>query len=439
MSRRFVRDDTTHDVVGIGFGPANLALAIALGEETSATMRFLERQPEFGWHRGMLIDDATMQVSFLKDLVTMRNPTSDFSFVSFLHRHGRLVDFINYKTLFPLRVEFHDYFAWAASRLEEHVDYGHEVVDVRPQRGAGGRLEGFDVISTTTDGGTVCTQARNVVVAAGLTPVVPVGVERGERVWHNAELVPRVAALQAAGARPRRFVVIGAGQSAAEGVAHLHREFPTAEVCSVFSRYGYSPADDSPFANRIFDPEAAARFHAAPPGVKDALMAYHRNTNYSVVDAELIEQLYRDQYRERVLGRERLRMMNVSIVRELRVEDGHVDVEVETLDTGARERLNADAVVFATGYRPSDPLAVLGEAGALCARDDDGNAVVRRDHSLELTVPSDPGLYVQGATEHAFGLTSTLLSMVAVRAAEIAAAVAAGPPVAPPAAAGAAT
>ncbi|HSX98944.1 MAG TPA: SidA/IucD/PvdA family monooxygenase, partial [Streptomyces sp.] len=73
--------DSIYDVLGIGFGPSNLALAIALhehsaevGAENGLRVGFLERQPRFGWHRGMLIDDATMQVSFLKDLVTMRDP-----------------------------------------------------------------------------------------------------------------------------------------------------------------------------------------------------------------------------------------------------------------------------------------------------------------------------------------------------------------------------
>src|ERR1041384_4867731 len=94
-----------YDIVGIGFGPSNLALAIALTEhneqaETPVTAVFLERQQAFGSHRGMLLDDATMQVSFLKDLVTMRNPTSRFSFLNYLHERGRLVDFINHKTLF---------------------------------------------------------------------------------------------------------------------------------------------------------------------------------------------------------------------------------------------------------------------------------------------------------------------------------------------------
>ena len=116
--------ERVHDVLGIGFGPSNLALALAIEEHNAGRPAgapaidalFLEQQDRFGWHRGMLLDDATMQVSFLKDLVTMRNPTSAYSFVAYLHERGRLVDFMNHKTLFPLRIEFHDYLEWAARR-----------------------------------------------------------------------------------------------------------------------------------------------------------------------------------------------------------------------------------------------------------------------------------------------------------------------------------
>jgi len=118
------------DVVGVGFGPSNLALAIAItgynagaGTDERLSVRFVERQGRFGWHRGMLIEDATMQVSFLKDLVTLRNPTSPFRFLSYLHDCDRLIDFINYGSFFPTRIEFHDYLEWAAARFEGQVDY----------------------------------------------------------------------------------------------------------------------------------------------------------------------------------------------------------------------------------------------------------------------------------------------------------------------------
>jgi non-ribosomal peptide synthase protein (TIGR01720 family) len=91
------------DLLGVGFGPSNLAVAIAAAEHNATgpaaqvlRARFVERQEAFGWHRGMLIDDATMQVSFLKDLVTLRNP--------------------------PLDALDTDAARWAISRVREHVD-----------------------------------------------------------------------------------------------------------------------------------------------------------------------------------------------------------------------------------------------------------------------------------------------------------------------------
>ena len=426
--------DDILDVVGIGFGPANLALAIALDEHArqlpaggGLRAEFFERQERFGWHRGMLIDDATMQVSFLKDLVTQRNPSSDFSFVSYLHGQGRLSDFINHKTLFPLRIEFHDYLEWAAARMADVVRYGCEVVDVVPVRGVGDEVVALDVHAADGAGRRIVRRARNVVLATGLELALPPGVRATDRVWHNLDLLHRVARMPA-GAAPQRFVVVGAGQSAAEVAAFLHRRFDTAEVCAVFGRYGYSPADDSPFANRIFDPEAVDTYFGAPEAVKRRLFDYHRNTNYSVVDLELIDDLYRRSYAERVQGRQRLRIMGASCVEDVAEDAAGVDVTVADLAAGGRETLRADALVYATGYRPVDPGRTLGTAAALCARAEDGRLAVGRDYRAAGVPGSDAvGIYLQGGTEATHGITSTLLSNVAIRAGEIVASVAARP------------
>ncbi|MFI8348772.1 lysine N(6)-hydroxylase/L-ornithine N(5)-oxygenase family protein [Streptomyces sp. NPDC085596] len=421
--------DVVHDVLGIGFGPSNLALSIAVEEHNaglSAGHRlnalFLERQSGFGWHRGMLIDDATMQVSFLKDLVTLRNPTSDYSFLCFLRERGRLIDFLNQKTLFPLRMEFHEYFEWAAERVSHLVAYGSEAIAVDPVRDDDGRVAYFDVTSrdTARPGETVTHRARNISLAMGLEPHVPPGLELGEHVWHNSQLIPRSVQLADSDTPVRRVVVLGAGQSGAEAVDYLHRTFPEAEVCSVFAKYGYTPADDSPFANRIFDPEAVDVYFSAPSEVKQSLFDYHRSTNYSVVDMELIESLYATAYREKVSGRERLRFLNVSRVRSVDTgADGALDVTVEFLPTGERQVLPTDVLVLATGYRPRDLTPLLGEAAKLCLRDEEDEIRVGRDHRVETAPEVTAGIYLQGGTEHTHGLTSTLLSTVAVRAAEI--------------------
>jgi L-ornithine N5-monooxygenase len=411
------------DVLGIGFGPSNLAMAIAVREHNDAagprgavSARFVERQAGFGWHRGMLLDDATMQVSFLKDLVTLRNPTSDFSFLKYLHSRDRLVDFINHKNLFPLRVEFHDYFAWAAERVADRVTYDAEVVAVTPVPDGRGDILALDVVSRSA-GALTTRRARNVVVGTGLRPRLPEGVTASERIWHTSDLLHRLDRIR--GTAPRRVVVVGAGQSAAEAVACLHTTFPAAEVCAVFSRYGYSPADDSSFANRIFDPAAVDDFYAAPEDVKRALMDYHGNTNYSVVDIELIDDLYRRSYQEKVLGRERLRMMNVSRVSTVDDHGDGVTARVRSMVTGDVTVLEADLVVFATGYHHADPYAVLGDLASLCHTDDAGRPMVRRDYRAVTDPRLRCGVYLQGGTEHTHGITSALLSNTAIRVGEI--------------------
>lgn len=417
-----------HDLVGVGFGPSNLALAVAVAEHNAGAARpidarFLERQPRFGWHRGMLLDDATMQVSFLKDLVTLRNPTSRFSFLAYLHCRDRLVDFINHKTMFPLRIEFHDYFEWAAEQVADQVHYQQEVISVRPV-GDGTAISYLDVETshshqhaTGTDPSAVH-RTRNLVLAPGLRPWLPDGVTASPRVWHTEDLLDNVASLTTRDVT--RLIVVGAGQSAAETVAYLHERFPGAEVCGVFARYGYTPADDSPFANRIFDPSAIDDYFLSPEPFKQRIMDYHRNTNYSVVDLDLIQELYRRAYQEKVRGTERLRMFNLAQITEtVRYPDG-VRVVIESLATGDKTVLDADAVVYATGYRPVDPADVLGELDRYVVRDPQGRPVVSRDYRLVTDPALRCGIYLQGGiTEHSHGLTSSLLSATAVRVGEI--------------------
>ncbi|GAA4887713.1 lysine N(6)-hydroxylase/L-ornithine N(5)-oxygenase family protein [Actinomycetospora straminea] len=419
------------DVLGVGFGPSNLALALAVQEhneraapgEGRIQAAFVEQQAAFGWHRGMLLEGATMQVSFLKDLVTMRDPTSPRSFLNYLQGQGRLADFINTKTMFPSRVEFHDYLEWCAADVRHLVSYGTRAVGVQPVTGPDGTVDQLDVVLRDADGDASTARVvrtRNLVLATGLVPWLPAGGQRGPCVWHNSELLPRLRELGHGRRHSRRFVVVGAGQSAAETTSYLHERVDAAEVHSVFSRYGYSPADDTSFANRIFDPEAVDHFYAASGEVKQMLMDYHANTNYSVVDPELIQELYRRAYQEQVGGEQRLFVHGACRVAEVRgSEVGPIEVDIEFLPTGNPRTVTADVLVYATGYRPIDPSAFLGDVGAWCRRAEDGELLVERDYRLHTVEPLHAGIYLQGPTEHTHGISSTLLSTTAVRAGEI--------------------
>ena len=100
------------EVLAIGAGPANLALAVALEElapELASRTLIVEQHDTVVWQRGMLLPWSQSQVSFLKDLVTLRNPRSQFSFVNYLHSIGRLNEFINMGSFTPYRLEISDY------------------------------------------------------------------------------------------------------------------------------------------------------------------------------------------------------------------------------------------------------------------------------------------------------------------------------------------
>lgn len=420
--------DKILDVLGIGFGPSNLALAIALEEKARGPRplraEFIERQAEFGWHRGMLIPGAMMQISFLKDLVTMRDPTSDFSFLAYLHRNGRLPAFINAKSMNPTRVEFHDYLSWAADRLRHRTSYGLEATGAAPVS-VDGEVRFIDVTARrVADGQQATFRTRNIVMGTGLEPWLPPEAPDSRHAFHSEELLNRTGDIPAD--RPQTFIVVGAGQSAAETVEYLHRRFCLGRVYSVFTRYGYSPADDSPFVNAIFDPETVDLFFHAPTEVKELMVGYHANTNYSVVDGDLIADLHRRAYQELVVGERRLIMRNLSRVTAVEPAGAGLITHIKYLPDGTVTTVHADWLIYATGYRPRNPLQALGTFGGQCGAEPGQPLRLDRSHRMVLPASMRCGIYVQGAAEASHGIASTLLSTTAVRAGEIADAITAG-------------
>src|SRR6185436_10291138 len=120
-----------YDLVGIGFGPANISLAIALEELgwTGKTL-FLERHGEPDWQREMLLDGTDIQHHPLRDFVTPRNPQSKYGFLSFLQSQGRLFDFLNLGIPFALRKDYAAYIRWVAHHFDHWASYAQDVVGV---------------------------------------------------------------------------------------------------------------------------------------------------------------------------------------------------------------------------------------------------------------------------------------------------------------------
>ncbi|MFE3198210.1 lysine N(6)-hydroxylase/L-ornithine N(5)-oxygenase family protein [Embleya sp. NPDC059237] len=414
-------------MAGIGFGPSNLSLAIALEEYGGAGGNgspdgpgaiFFERQRAFGWHRNMLLPTATMQISFMKDLATFRNPASRFSFVSYLHEVGRLTQFVNNQDFFPTRQEFHQYLEWAQASFTDRVHYGSEVTAIRLPAGVDPASAEHLRLEIRDGSGTRTVDARNVAISTGLVPRLPDGIQADERVWHSSEFLDKYSRTDPTGLRT--VAVVGAGQSAAEITRFLYDELPHARVYSIIPSYGYCVADDTPFANQVFDPNAVDAYYFGTDRTREAFWQYHRNTNYSVVDAEVIRDLYRRSYDEEVRGAERLHFLNLTRVDEVKRAGDETRVSLLSLLDDESPELDVDAIVFATGYEAMEPSRLLGELDRYCLRDEAGRHRVGRDYRLVTSPELRCGIYLQGGTEHTHGLTSSLLSNLAIRSGEIA-------------------
>ncbi|KAI2607877.1 L-lysine 6-monooxygenase (NADPH-requiring)-domain-containing protein [Hypoxylon sp. NC1633] len=474
--------DDVHDLVCVGFGPASLAIAVALhdsidsgrlpksGGESSPKVLFLERQLQFAWHAGMLLPGVKMQISFIKDMASLRDPTSQFTFLNYLHQNGRLVEFTNLGSFFPARVEYEDYLRWCASFFDDVVNYGTEVVSVAPDEevpGSSGPVSVFAITSKDVKTGALTTcRAKNVLLAIGGQASIPKCLPTNHPgVIHSsryAQLAPKTLDKPFF---PYRVAIIGAGQSAAEIFNNIQTFYPNSQTSMIMRSEFLKPSDDSPFVNSIFDPSFVDLLYQRSTEDRHSLLEGARDTNYGVVRLELIERLYERMYDQRrefgsderkwqhrirgateVVGFEakqdklRLTIRPLSsgkpIINEF-VQDGLRN------DLAEEEVLEVDLVIAATGYRRQSHLTIMEGVADLLPKASERNGVsttngfrsklseanikghavrVSRDYSVQFApgrVALGSGIWLQGCCEGTHGLSDTLLSVLAPRSGEI--------------------
>ncbi len=418
------------DVVGVGFGPANLALAIALEEAPEATEMsrlFLEAKPGPAWHPGMLLEDSLIQITVLKDLATVRNPQSRFTFLNYLKEKGRLFEFLNLRDLFPSRVEFNDYLGWVAAALAHRARFGREVVSIRPVSGdEPGSVELLGVTSRDLlTGETEEILTGNIVLATGGVPASPLPLVPGGRAFHTHEFLDRMRSDYPDRQRAYKFAVVGAGQSGAELFNYLLTHYPNAEVTATLRRFAYKPVDESHFTNEIFFPEKVDWLYSLSDEKRMFVLDMCRDVNYAVVDAPLIRNIYRRIYDERVEGKHRANIMPFLELREIEERSMSVCARFENLIEEKPVELELDALIVATGYHwPSDhPL--LAQLSSYLERDPaplPGSGFeyrMRREYRVESTPGFAPGVYLQGFSERRHGASETVLSLLPIRAGNI--------------------
>ncbi|MFF4099317.1 lysine N(6)-hydroxylase/L-ornithine N(5)-oxygenase family protein [Streptomyces sp. NPDC001903] len=403
-------------VLAIGAGPANLALAVAIEESGSAELAdgtlLLEQSPDVTWQRDLLMPWARSQVSFLKDLVTLRNPSSRFTFLNFLHEQGRLDEFVNLGTFHPFRWEFSDYLQWVAESLERvEIRYGARAAQVDPVCGADGSVAGWSV--RLTDGDEI--RCRDLVVGGGRDPRVP-EVFSGlpaDRLIHSAQYRTRIGRIPKD--EPVRAVVVGGAQSAAEMFYALHENLPNSRVTMLVRSIGLQTYQTSKFVNELFFPSFVDDFYDSPAEVRAQLLDEMRFTNYAGLAPPFLDELYTMLYRQKALGPQRSEVRAMTEVVGARVEDGEVVLDLRDRLSGKTEQLRCDLVLLGTGYDPRKPALVR----ELAARLGIEQVEVSRAHRVELGESAWGGVYLQGVNEETHGIADSLISVLAHRSRDI--------------------
>ncbi len=396
--------EATLGAVGVGAGPFNLSLA-ALLAPTGYNARFFDKSADFEWHPGLLFPEATIQVSYLKDLVTLVDPTSPYSFLAFLRAHKRLYRFINRTENRVSRKEFNQYLQWVAGRLP-NVEFGAEVREV------GIDAQGFSV---QLDRRVLTTQ--NIVLGTGLVPSIPPWGRSylGDHVFHSNDYLQHP--IDATG---RVVAVVGGGQSSAEVVWHLllDLEHLPALLVWISHRSNFLPLDESPFTNELFNPVYSDYFFSLTQEQRNILLAEQKLASDGISPV-LLQRIY-----DRLYDLEFLQAAG----RRVRLLPGHEVVDVQHSSAGcdlalrdrwgASRTVHADVIVLGTGYGYALPEAMQPLADRM-SWDRDG-LPVRADFSVVWDGPPGLRIYAQDAARQMRGVADPNLSLMAWRSAIIA-------------------
>jgi L-ornithine N5-monooxygenase len=404
------------ELLAIGAGPSNLALAVAIEElapvDFARRCLVIEQHEDIVWQRGMLLPWAQSQVSFLKDLVTMRNPRSRFSFINYLHETQRLHDFINMSSFLPFRLEISSYLQWVARSLElVQVQYGRRCARVDTVRSAAGQVTGWLV--ELSDGSAIT--ARNLVVGMGRDPHIP-EVFRAlgkEKVIHSTEYADRVGELDHAA--PLRVAVVGAAQSAAEMLWETYQRMPASQSSMIMRGIGLGYYQTSQFTNELYYPSYTDTFFQAPAQARQRVLREMRRTNYAGVTPELLNTIYRQMYLERLTGQQRLRMITSVDITGAEQEGDEVVLTLTEQMTGRRAELRCDVVLLGTGFEPG----MTRLARTIADLAGVAEFAVSRAYRALLPPMVTAGCYLQGTNEESHGIADSLISVLAIRAGEI--------------------
>ncbi|MFF3941295.1 lysine N(6)-hydroxylase/L-ornithine N(5)-oxygenase family protein [Streptomyces phaeofaciens] len=417
---------TPRDLVGIGIGPSNLSLAALAHPLAELDTVFYDQAPAFAWHPGLLIDGSRIQVPFLADLVTLADPTSPWSFLSYLRTRERLYPFYFAERFHIQRAEYDAYCRWAAEHLPG-IHFRHQVDGVRwnPERD----VFEVDFTQLDTDGEAEAlgrTYTRNIVLGIGTRPHIPdplrpLADAPGVPVLHADDYLTHRDTLLAAD----HITVVGSGQSGAEVFLDLLRARPAGHerLHWIGRTDAFAPMEYSKLGLEHFTPDYTRYFHALTEPVRDRLGATQWQLHKGI-DAGTLAAIHDELYRRTLHGGwpDTVLTPGVHLRTAGRIATTQIELHLEHRQQNTRSRLTTDAVVLATGHRERPLDHLLAGLDPYIRRDNSERPRIDEHYRLVLdpsVTATGCNVYVQNAERHTHGVGAPDLGLAARRSATI--------------------
>jgi lysine N6-hydroxylase len=396
-----------YDFIAVGVGPFNLGLACLTEPLKDVNGLFFDKNENFNWHPGMLLQDTTLQIPFLADLVTLADPTSKFSFLNYIKEKGKMYSFYIRENFLLLRNEYNQYCQWAISKLP-NVFFNTEVTNIEYDE-----ANGIYLVTTldTQNKTEIIYATRKLVFGTGTIPYIPKSCQnlKGKAI-HSSQYLNHKSQLQA----KKSVTVLGSGQSAAEIFFDLLQEIDI---------YGYQlnwitrsprffPMDYSKLTLEMTSPEYVDYFYNLPANKRDSLLAKQKHL-YKGINKELIESIFDTIYTKKVVSEidVNLRTNSACVATEFKENSQTFEVELHQTEEDQKYLHTTEAIVLATGYAYDMPKFIDGIANRI-QWDDKGRFATHRNYSIDHNANE---IFVQNAELHTHGFVTPDLGMACYR------------------------
>ncbi|CAO4843145.1 MAG: L-ornithine N(5)-monooxygenase [Holosporales bacterium] len=405
----------TFDIIGIGFGPSNMAVAACLKEEKKYLKAlFLDKKKQFDWHAGMIIPNGHLQVPFFRDLATLRDPKSDFTFLNYLKEKNRLDKFINLRTFYPSRIEYQDYLLWANHKLKNFVCYEKKVESVSfvdDQQYL--RIQGTD----SSNNSVFDYKSKNVVLSTGRLPYIPDCAKNlnCDRIFHTAHFTDNIHKQYPNPLGKYRFVVVGSGQSAAEVMLYLIKNYPNATLMLCFKKVALQGCDSNPFINEMYHNKMISSFYRYDDSLKEYILKELKHSNYSVIDSSLLNEFYDHIYQNAFQDKNQITVKPLVTLQNITIHDDMIFGHFFNKCNQKIEEIETDGIILATGYVNNSYEKLLKDVTSFFEKDSNGNFIIEENYQIKKKDNFSASIFVHGLNEKSHGISDQTLSVLSTR------------------------